>query len=524
MPVIAVNNVGQYGVISEIPSVDLPLNAWSSAANMRFRNGYAERMLGHSAIYGTPTVAPYYAFAVPTSTALFWLYLSLLKAYVWDGSTHTDVTRSSGGDYNTAANTLYTHCIFGGIPIVNNGVDNPQMWNPVGTGTPLADLSNWPASTTCNALRAYKQFLVAMDLTESSTRNPYKVRWSSAAAVGSLPSTWVAAATNDAGSYELRDTNDFVLDSLQLRDVNIIYKENTIHLMQYIGGIAVFRFAKVTDSVGAISRRCAVEYMPGKHAVLGDHDLIVHDGYNLESIANRRIKRRIYSSVDSDYYSRSFTVHNHAAKEVWFCWPESGNALPNIAYVWNYEESTGGFRDLPPSSHIQAGIVDPGAASDTWDGDSASWDSDTTTWDQRLYEPSKLRPVICDPDNTLIHLGDDTTSFNGTAFTATLERNAIAFPLRADGPPDMSQRKHFRRIWPRITGTNGGTVNVYVAATDNPYEAPSYGAAKPFVIGTDKFTECRVVGAFLHLKFESTESIEWQLPGYEVDFARRGST
>lgn len=522
MPIVPVNNVGQFGVISEIPSVELPINAWSVASNMRFRDGNAEKMPGHSAVFGTPTVDPYYAFAVPTATTLYWLYLSLLKAYVWDGSSHTDITRSTGGDYNTTAAELYTHCIFGGTPVINNGVDNPQMWAPVSTGTPLQDLSNWPASTTCRALRAFKQFLVALDLNESGTRKPHKVRWSSAAAVGSLPSTWVPAATNDAGSWELRDTNDFVLDCLQLRDVNIIYKENTIHLMQYVGGLPVFRFARLTESVGGLARRCAVEFQPGKHVVLGDHDLVVHDGYTLESIANRRMRRRIYNTLSSSNYRNSYTVHNPAAHEVWFCFVEDGETFPAIAYVWNYQDNTGGYRDLPNSSHIQLGVIDPGAVGEQWASDSASWDSDTSIWDQRLYEPAKLRPVICDPTNTLLHLGDDTTDFNGAAFTATLERTNIPIPMRADLPPDLTLRKHVRRIWLRILGTIGGVVNVSVGASNEPTSAPTYSAAVPFTIGTSRYVDCRVVGSLLHLKLQSTTSIEWQISGYEIDFHPRG--
>ena len=292
--------------------------------------------------------------------------------------------------------------------------------------------------------------------------------------------------------------------------------------MQYIGGLPVFRFAKLTEAVGALSRRCAVEFEPGKHAVFGDNDLIVHDGYHLESLGVRRMRKRIYNTIDSDFYTRSFAVHCPVVNEVWFCFPETGNALPNLAYVWNYREQTGGFRDLPLTSHIQAGPIDPGSAGEQWDGDSGSWDSDTSTWDQRLYEPSKLRPLLCDPNNTLLHLGNETTQFNGASFTATLERNALPFPLRADGPPDLSLRKHFKRIWPRITGTLGGTVNIYVAATDSPYESPMYGSALPYVIGTDRYVDCRVVGALLHLKIESTTAIEWHLPGYEVEFTARG--
>jgi hypothetical protein len=57
---IKINNVGQYGVVRDAFAPELPANAWSNGRNMRFRNGYAERMLGETAVYDPPTVTPYH--------------------------------------------------------------------------------------------------------------------------------------------------------------------------------------------------------------------------------------------------------------------------------------------------------------------------------------------------------------------------------------------------------------------------------------------------------------------------------
>ena len=52
---------------------------------------------------------------------------------------------------------------------MSNGFDDPQFW-ALSSGVPsvsnkMADLSNWPASTECKSLRAFRSFLVALNVT-----------------------------------------------------------------------------------------------------------------------------------------------------------------------------------------------------------------------------------------------------------------------------------------------------------------------------------------------------------------------
>ena len=58
MPSKTFLDLGKIGVVKDVASQELPINAWSDAMNMRFRNGGIERMKGEQQVFATPTVTP----------------------------------------------------------------------------------------------------------------------------------------------------------------------------------------------------------------------------------------------------------------------------------------------------------------------------------------------------------------------------------------------------------------------------------------------------------------------------------
>jgi hypothetical protein len=103
MAEVEVNDVGTIGVITDQKPYMIPPEAWSTGTNVRVVDTDIEKLGGWEQIFGTPPVAPHFAIAVRTAADNFWLYTSLTKAYVFDGTSHTNVTRAAG-DY-TASNT-----------------------------------------------------------------------------------------------------------------------------------------------------------------------------------------------------------------------------------------------------------------------------------------------------------------------------------------------------------------------------------------------------------------------------------
>ena len=121
--------------------------------------------------------------------------------------------------------------------------------------------------------------MVAMDVTKSGIRDKRLVKWSHPAPAGSFPTSWDETdTTKDTGEVHLGETEGAILDSLTLRDVNLIYKDDSIHGMQHVGGIGIFRFFQIFGEYGALGKNCVVQFEAGKHLVFGRDDVFVHDG------------------------------------------------------------------------------------------------------------------------------------------------------------------------------------------------------------------------------------------------------
>ena len=142
-----------------------------------------------------------------------------------------DITRGpgAGGAYAATATENWTSTVIGGVLIMTNGFDEPQYWELI-SGVPatiqkMQNLNNFTASTECKSMRAFRSFLVALNITSSGVSYPRVVKWSTEAAIQTTPTSWdISSATVDAGEYELADSKGAILDGRPLRDTFIIYK------------------------------------------------------------------------------------------------------------------------------------------------------------------------------------------------------------------------------------------------------------------------------------------------------------
>lgn len=522
---IPVNEVDQYGLILDRPAHTLPFNAWTRVRNIRFREGSAEKFAGEEVVMGTPVLAPQWLMPVQSSTAFWWVYANNSRVGATDGASHFDITRSEGV-YSGNSDDSWTGTVFNGIPVLTNGSDVPQYWPTTSGLTKLSALPAWPAGVSCRSLRAYLSFLVAMDITEQGVRYPQLIRWSQPAEVGAVPSTWdFTDTTADAGRRMLGDSSDFILDGVALGTTFIIYRENSIWRMQYTGGQEIFDTRPMTDSAGMLAKSCAVEFKKGLHAVFGDSDLIVHDGQTVRSIADERIRRAVFSSLDSTHYRKSFVLYLRREKEVWFVYPENGSSRPTRAAVWNLEQDRWGMRDFPYGTYAAVGALDSAASPDTWESDQGAWDDDTTSWDERQASPIVRRPVIADSERSRFLLAESSATFASNAMEVILERVSLPLPIsgRVEAPPDFTTWKQFLNVWPQIEGTVGGQVMVQVGTQDNINSDTRWQDPKPFTIGSSTKIDCfGAAGRLLSLRFTSNTGVSWKLKSYEIELIPRG--
>jgi hypothetical protein len=526
--IYSVNKTGEFGLLGDLPTHDMPSNAWSAGRNIRFRDGYAEKALGHDAVFGTPPIAVHSLLAVPQNSNYIWLEMGLQKVYAYDGLNHTNITRQSVGvdvNYNGAPDDVWSGCVLGGIPVITNGVDLPQQWIPASVATKLTALANWPVTATCKAMRNYKQFLVALNITKGSVEYPTMVKWSHPADPGTVPTTWDETdPTKDAGEYTLSETDDVLVDCAVLRDTNILYKEGSVWGMQFIGGNDIFRFSKLFGQFGAINRNCISEYLTGKHLVFTLGDVVVHDGQSADSILTRKMRKWLEGNINADALAQCFVCNNPVAEELWICVATGVSSYADKALIWNWRTGAIGIRDLPQVSFIATGLLisDGSVAADSWSV-AGNWDSDSVVWGSRLYSRAASSLLMTSPPATALYKGDVGDSLDGVAATVSLERTGISVPLKQQVLPDFTAMKFMRELWPRIEGTLGGVVNVSIGTQMSINGDVTWRAPQPYIIGTTRKINSTASGRSFALKFESDTMINWKLMGYEMDIEFSGN-
>jgi hypothetical protein len=514
MAIVNLNNIGEIGVITDVHPQELPDGAFSSVSNVRFADQAVQKIEGHSQVFGTPSITPIWLLPVQTPANAYWVYPGTDKVYTTDGSSHFNITRQTAAvdvDYSATLDLNWNGGVIGGIPILNNGVDDPQMWTPVQTSQRLQSLT-WDGSNTwedkvykASVIRPYRDFLVALDVTKAGTRNTRLVMWSTSAVSGTVPHTWDKDdQTEDAGEFELSQSNGDCIDQAVLRDINIIYKDDSIWAMQYIGGQDIFRFYQIFGDVGILSRRCAKEFN-GKHFVITNGDVIIHDGIQKQSVAEGKIRDAIFASIDTTNYQRTFVVPNYAKSEMWVCIPSSGATSPDHAHIWNWDTETWSERILPNSPHIAYGIINDSAAPTNWDADTQVWNDDTTVWDAKTFNPTDRKLLMA---ATNLYELDNTTQFAGVDFAATAERTGLHFG-------ETDKIKYINAIWFRTSGT--GTFTLTLGYQMVPNEPITWGSSSTYTLGTSKKINTRISGRYIAYRIQSTSDANWKVNNIGFD-------
>jgi len=452
-----------------------------------------------------------------------------------DGATVTrtkkwyDITRVSGagGAYSTTATENWTATVIGGVLVMTNGVDEPQYWELV-SGVPatvqkMQNLNNFTASTECKSMRAFRSFLVALNVTTSGINYPRLVKWSTEAATQTTPTSWDASsATVDAGEYELADSKGAILDGLPLRDTFMIYKEDSIYSMTYVGTPFIFAFRQLSPSVGALTKNCVAEF-EGGHFFFGNGDIYINDGQKVTSILPHKIRDYVFDFIDGAQFKKSFVVADYGNTEMWACFPTAENTSNqcNKAVVWNWTNQAFTLRDLPNLAHIGYGSIDDPNSFTTWAAALPIWSAALGSWSATWSQVENVL-VMAGLTDAKLYRNNSGNQEVTTDMTSYIERTGMS--TTAQGQPDQTVVKRIKAIYPKmeVSGTTN-TVNVYVGTQMSTQEAVTWTSAYTFNPDTQSKISLRAAGKLYGVKFESTGDFDWRLDGYTIELDDAGS-
>ncbi len=497
--------------IVDLEPADVSPDIWTGLSNVNFRRDKAQRVGGFAAIFDTATETPVHLTPNLTAVAPYWLYATDLNSiFVTDGTTHFDITPGPPAP-TPAIDDPWTSTVLNGVPVMNDGSGTPWYWSGA-TATPMQPLPGWQAGHNCRVIRSFKNFLIAMAYDDGVSFIPDLIVWSDSADPGAVPQEWLPTAANDAGSVALSDSPGEILDGQTLRDQFVIYAKNAVYTLNYIGGNFIFSLRQLFSTVGIMARNCVVE-AEGRHYVLTEDDIIVHDGHTARSLVDRRWRRFFFSRLDESASHASFVVLNEQQNEVWFCIPQSGgDSYPTAALVYNYNENRIGFREFPAVPHGAIGTIPQGTATQidqligTIDGLSGTIDG------LSAIGGDADRLILAATDSNRFYQADVGQDIVGTPIVASISRHGMDL----DEPDRV---KTVKAVWPRVQYTSG-SFEVRVGTQMNAYDPISWTAWLPWS-GADK-VDVFATGRFISVEIRSTGGGVWVCSGFDLEFGFRG--
>ena len=504
----------------------------SSAYSMDTEENWSGTVIGGVLVMTNGTDKPQYwalVDGVPESTQLMqdlndWPSTTLLDGAITSTSSTSNITVDSTASFPVSGTftvdsedisyTGRTATTFTGISRAQNST----------TGATHLDNATAYVSVTCNAMKSFRSFLIALNVSKAGINYPRLVKWSTEAGIQTTPTSWdETLATVDAGEFELADTKGDILDGLQLRDTFMIYKEDSTYAVTYVGTPFILSFRQISPTIGMISKNCVVEY-PGGHALLGNGDFYVNDGRTLKSILPPKLRKYVFNTIDGEELDKCFVVADYGRSEILFCFSSDGGVTTQAdeAIVWNYNTNTFTIRSLPGLGHIGYGNITDPAVETTWAAATTTWTTVSGIWTMS-YSTVEDVLVFASPENTEIYRDNSGYQEDGSDMTSFVERTGIT--LNERGQEDHITVKNIKAIYPKINIDSTNTINVYLATQMSTEDAVTWSDAVAFNPDSQSKVSVRGSGRFYGVKFESTTDMDWKLAGYTLevqDTGRRG--
>lgn len=493
------------GVAADPPACEVSEDFYTGASNVHFRDGFAGRVLGSRAAYGTLPVDVLHMLNARIGTTNFWLFFGADEIHANETSNSDDVTGAALTAVSQPAQ--WSSTLLNGVPVVTNGLDAPRYWAG-DVLTPFATLPGWPASTTCKSIVAFQFHLVALDIDGPSGHFEAQVRWSDAAEPGTVPEEWTADAGNEAGSASLSDSPGPNLCAVPLRGSLLIYKRSSVYSMDYIESSPFFAFRQLFSASGALTRHSVADLSDGRHFVVGDGDIYITDGVSRRSVAKDRMAAFVFNQLDQDNYENLFVVYHRAKNEVWVCFPEQGSQYCTLAAVYDVTHDSFGVRVLPDVTCAAIGVVNDTSPSEAWVDQTYTWAEAARLWNQPNYSLAV--------ESLLTGAGTTATQHDtqdAVELAASLSRYDLTF-----GEPDRV--KFVRRLHVRAKA-GFGTLYVRVGARFTP-TAPISWSDEVALTEPDQIVNTFAQGRYISVEVRSEDADVWQLSGIDIEAELRG--
>ena len=501
------------GLAVDLPPYHYPPDVWTDGQNVEMSDGFPRRARGFGRVFGDTLFTPRFLVNTRQAAVSLWVYGGDQAIAVTDGGPHVDITGALAFN-STGVPSPWSGGVMNQRAILNNlaGTD-PGYWVP---GSPaVLRLPDWPVDRRAKSIRVFREYLIAMNLTDGAVADPDLFAWSDVAPPNNVPQSWTPGPQSQAGSASASFTPGELVDGIALRDQFFLAKQHAIYILELIGGRFVMRQRPLFSTFGMLSRNCAVEFR-GQILMLTDGDVVLTNGVDAQSVIDRRVRAAIFQGLSTTHFENSFLALDKAKSEIWVCVPTEGSTYPNRAAVWSISDNKWGVRDLGANTwpHGIEGVVSTGLAEPTWATRTTEWDTDGSRWSDTGSAPSQETLTFADAGD-LIQAVDELDSFDGVDPVARLQRLGLDF-----GEPD--RYKYVSRVWPKIDGVDGSVVRLRIGGQAYGEGPVTWDEWRDVIIGTTEVVGVNARGRLIAVEIESDTSATWRAPSLTVQVELQG--
>jgi len=328
---------------------------------------------------------------------------------------------------------------------------------------------------------------------------------------------YVATAINSAGSQRLQDGTK-IIGALKAKETILIWTDNALYTMKFIGAPFTFGFEQVGTNCGLIGKNAAVE-IDGVAFWLSTKGFFMFDG-TVKTLPCS-IEDFVFDNIDTTKGQQVYAGLNNLFTEVTWYYPSSGSDFNNKYVVLNYGEKSWYAGTEARTTWIDATIYQKPYAT--------KFDSSATGTFPAIVGQTGLGQTTFFEHE----VGTDQVNPNGTTTAVTSFIKSFDFDLqqrqrnpqgRPSGPTIAGEVfLAVRRFVPDFQ-TLTGNAKVTLAVKRYPQQSDTVTSLSPFTItaSTDK-KDTRARGRFVNIKIENDSISEsWRFGTFKVDIQPDG--
>jgi hypothetical protein len=258
----------------------------------------------------------------------------------------------------------------------------------------------------------------------------------------------------------------------------------------------------------------------GGHFFMGNSNFYLCNGQTVTPLLTGKIRRGVFDEIvagdlTDPTWQKSFVAADHVHKEILACYATESSSVVNKAVIWNWENNTFTFRNLPTTSHITTGILAANPGGKLWSTSTKTWNEDSEAWGSSDYDAHLENLVFADVSNTKFYRDNAGNQEDTSNMTSYIERSGYDLG-------DPQSVKFVSAVYPQIEVSGNNTVNVYIGKQMSTEDAITWEGPVAFNPNDQSKVSCRVNGKYFGIKIESTTDIDWKLHGLAFEVQRSG--